>query len=447
MSLKLKNEMNTEEIRNSSESKHRDITTDQFPEIADKNENDDENIPPPDSLQAWIIVGFATLAYGNVFGNLTVSGILQEYYLNTMFPNEPAAVISWISTISFTLGYMGGLLAGPMVSFIGIKYVTLIGALTSTLGLALAALSNTIWQLVLTQGVIYGFGSSLLINLSLTMASLWLVKHKSLGLGIVSSGSGFGGLILAPTMRKTLPVLGIHWTFGVLAIINFVPAMFCVFLFKKRGEFNPPRTLISFSLFKRPFTLFVCICAFLNQFGTSLIVLYFPATITDIGQSRSTASNTVLIYSALGGVGRIVANIMSKKWGNNNTLIFSAFGSAALIFGLWLPTRLFSVYLVFISFFGLLYPMAFPLMAALVSNNYKKDEILQANGLMFFAYGLSTLAGVPVMGLLFDKLGHRTSYVPVIISGGIVYFVNGVLFVLFRLYVRRYEPNAKIGKL
>ncbi|OMJ25986.1 hypothetical protein AYI69_g4111 [Smittium culicis] len=138
---------------------------------------------------------------------------------------------------------------------------------------------------------------------------------------------------------------------------------------------------------------------------------------------------------------------MSKKWGNNNTLIFSAFGSAALIFGLWLPTRLFSVYLVFISFFGLLYPMAFPLMAALVSNNYKKDEILQANGLMFFAYGLSTLAGVPIMGVLFDKLGHRTSYIPVIISGGIVYFVNGVLFVLFRLYVNQYEPNAKIGKL
>ncbi|OMJ25985.1 Riboflavin transporter MCH5 [Smittium culicis] len=407
-----------------------DITENQFSDLKNTNDPEDDNVPPPDSVQAWVIIGAATLACCNIFGNLTVSGVLQEYYLNTMFPKEPAATISRISTISFTFLYMGGLLAGPMVPLIGIKYVTLIGAMASSLGLALEALSSSVWQLALTQGAIYGFGSSLLP-----------------GLGILSSGSGFGGLILAPTMRKTLPVLGIHWTFGVLAIINFVPAMICVFLFKKRGEVNPPRTIISFSLLKRPFTLFVCICAFLNQFGTSLIVLYFPATITDIGQSRSTASNTVLIYSALGGIGRIVANVMSKKWGNNNTLIFSAFGSAALIFGLWLPTRLFSVYLVFISFFGLLYPMAFPLMAALVSNNYKKDEILQANGLMFFSYDLSTLAGVPVMGVLFDKLGHRTSYIPVIISGGIIYLVNGVLFVLFRLYVNRYEPDAKIGKI
>ncbi|OMJ07814.1 Riboflavin transporter MCH5 [Smittium culicis] len=443
----MESEVNREKSLNNPENDLNDINENHFSDLKNSKEAENDNVPSPDSVQAWVIIGAATLAYCNIFGNLTVSGVLQEYYLNTMFPKEPAATISWISTISFTFLYMGGLLAGPMVSLIGIKYVTLIGALTSSLGLALAALSSSVWQLALTQGAIYGFGSSLLVNLSITMASLWLVKHKSLGLGIISSGSGFGGLILAPTMRKTLPALGIHWTFGVLAILNFITSMLCVFVFKKRGEFNPSRQVISFRLLKRPFTLFVCICAFLNQFGTSLVVLYFPATVTDIGQTRSTALNTVLIYSALGGVGRIVANVMSKKWGNNNSLIFSAFGSAALIFGLWLPTRLFSVYLVFISFFGLFYPMAFPLITALVSSNYKKEDILQANGLMFFAYGLSTLAGVPVMGLLFDKLGHRTSYVPVIISGGIIYFVNGVLFVIFRLYVNRYEPNAKIGKI
>ncbi|OMJ22939.1 putative transporter ESBP6 [Smittium culicis] len=407
----------------------------------------DRSIPPPDGLYSWLVVVAACFCYMNIFGGITVSGILQEYYLNTMFPNTPAATISWINTISFTLGYMGGIFAGPLVSYVGIRYVTLLAAVISTVGLLLASFCSEIWQLVLTQGVIYGFGSSLLINLSVTMATLWLVKHRSLALGIIASGGGFGGLILAPAMRKTLPALGIHWTFRVLAFLNLLSGLFCFAIYKERGPFNPIRRIIDFKLLKRPITIFICLAAFFNQYGMSLIVLYFPATIADIGQTRATAANTALIYSAIGGFGRILANILSKRVGNNNTLLFSSFGSCILIFSMWLPSRNFTVYLIFISFFALLFPMAFPLITALVSNNYKNEEILLANGLMFFFYGLSALCGVPIMGLLFDRLGHRQNFSPVIVSGGIIYFINFSLFLALRYYVKKYDPSLKIGRI
>ncbi|OMJ08537.1 Riboflavin transporter MCH5 [Smittium culicis] len=404
------------------------------------------NVLPPDSRYGWFIVASGFFLYCNIFGTLTVAGIFQEYYLNNMFPTTPASTISWISTVNFTLSFCGGLFAGPIMSYIGIRYTTLLGVLVSALGMFLSSFCSSIWQLVLTYGLVYSIGTSLLINVTIIMPALWFDKHRGIALAIISSGSGFGGLIIAPILRKTLVSLGIHWSFRILGIINLFAGIISFLIFKQRAEFKPMRKVIDFKLLKRPLTLFIFVGAILNQFGTQASALYYPASVTGIGKSQATAANLVLIYSVCGGIGRIFSSMLSRRIGSNNTLIFSVIGAGTAIFALWLPSHNFILYIIFITIFGILYPMAFPILPLIVANNYESSETSQMSGLLFCAYGLGSLSGIPLLGVLFDKLGHRTSFTPVIVSGGIIYYLNAAVFILLKVYAKR-NPNVKIGKM
>ncbi|PVU91393.1 hypothetical protein BB559_004160 [Furculomyces boomerangus] len=173
-----------------------------------------EVVPPVDTGYAWIIMLGAFINVLFVFGSFNAFGAFQEYYLNEMFVNESATNISWIGTISYTVVLSGGLFAGPIASYIGIRYTCLLGTVVGAIGLLLASFSKTIITLTITQGFIYSLGGSLVLNCSLLAPSLWFDKRKSIAFGIILSGGGFGSLILVPIFNSTVSSLGISCRFS-----------------------------------------------------------------------------------------------------------------------------------------------------------------------------------------------------------------------------------------
>ncbi|PVU94833.1 hypothetical protein BB561_002232 [Smittium simulii] len=380
-----------------------DFNDSDIPSIENTSEIDTSHM---DKGWAWVVVMSGTLNYLVLFGTFNAFGLFQEYFLNTLFVNESATSISWIGTMTSTYMLGSGLIAGPIMAKIGIRWATLLGCALSSAGLLCASFSTKIWHFAIFQGIVYGTGGSIIINITLVMPSLWFRKSKNTAIAIISSGSGFGTLVIGPIIQFTLKNYGIRWPIK---------------------SFKPLQNFLDFQLLKRPLTLFLCIGGFFAEWGYIIPPFYFPASVRSIGQSRATASNTILAFAATSGVSRLSSGFMATKFGATKVLIIAMISSGVLILALWLPTKSFSVYYTFFVLYGFFCPLFFPLCPVIIAKNYPDNEISMTNGIVYAFYGLSAFFGVPITGLLFDRIGNKSNYTPVIINAGLVFLISGAI--------------------
>jgi MFS family permease len=77
-----------------------------------------------------------------------------------------------------------------------------------------------LWHLFLTQGILYGIGSSLLYYPLMAVTPPFFGRHRGAAMGFVLSGSGVGGLVFAPVIHSLLSKLGVQWTLRILGLWN-----------------------------------------------------------------------------------------------------------------------------------------------------------------------------------------------------------------------------------
>ena len=125
--------------------------------------------------------------------------------------------------------------------------------------------SIQLWQLFLTQGLLYGIGSSMYYFPIMSLTPAYFDRNRGMAMGIVLAGSGVGGLVLSPVFHALLTSLGIRWALRILGIWNLVLSIpISSVLTKKHGAAAGAtgRTRVSMALVKRgTFVLQVC-CAF-----------------------------------------------------------------------------------------------------------------------------------------------------------------------------------------
>ncbi|OMH84086.1 Monocarboxylate transporter 13 [Zancudomyces culisetae] len=68
---------------------------------------------------------------------------------------------------------------------------------------------------------------------------------------------------------------------------------------------------------------------------------------------------------------------------------------------------------------------------------FKPENVGQANGLSYLFYGFGILMGNPLTGLIFDSLGHRTNYHPVMIFSASCFAVSTLFLVLAYFFFRK----------
>lgn len=73
-----------------------------------------------------------------------------------------------------------------------------IGVFCLVFALEMASLANQYWQLLLSQGILFGIGSSLVFIPSIGLPSQWFLAKRGIATGISSAGTGVGAVILSP---------------------------------------------------------------------------------------------------------------------------------------------------------------------------------------------------------------------------------------------------------
>ncbi|KAJ2681291.1 hypothetical protein IWW39_006379, partial [Coemansia spiralis] len=127
---------------------------------SEKNSTPPAEPIPADSGYAWVIVVCAALNLMCTLGVVNSFGVFSTYYINYIYPNVSAASIAWVGT-TMSLFMLGGAIAtGPLTDRFGFRLVSLAGTAICCVALLLASFTNALWQLVLTQGVMFGIGAA-----------------------------------------------------------------------------------------------------------------------------------------------------------------------------------------------------------------------------------------------------------------------------------------------
>jgi MFS family permease len=108
------------------------------------------------------------------------------------------------------------------------------------------------------QGVCVGIGNGLVFVPSITLASTYFLKNRSLALGFAASGSATGGLVFPAIAQQLLPKVGFAWTIRVMGLVMMTGLLTAGIMFKPR---LPPRKtgpIVEWTAFAELPFLFFC---------------------------------------------------------------------------------------------------------------------------------------------------------------------------------------------
>ena len=130
--------------------------------------------------------------------------------------------IAWIGSLASFLCFFASPVAGRLAEKLNCRYVTMIGAVSSAVGLLLSSFANRLIVYFFTYSLLVGFGSSCIRTSSFLVVAQYFHKRKPFATGILSAGAGLGLFVLAPVIRAFLNSVGLDNTFRFLAGILFV---------------------------------------------------------------------------------------------------------------------------------------------------------------------------------------------------------------------------------
>ena len=176
-------------------------------------------LPPVSRRKQAAVLCSAFAAIALTIGYNQCYGVFQEYYLSSsqdvLVPSPasqaspPTALLAFVGSLCYGLTWAGGILVNPVISrieegkwapttpstrlwrrrisrLLAPRTIPILGVLMVSAGFVLASVSTSIWQLLLTQGFLVGFGMSLLYFPLLAPTPEYFSNHRATAMGFVS---------------------------------------------------------------------------------------------------------------------------------------------------------------------------------------------------------------------------------------------------------------------
>lgn len=336
------------------------------------------------------------------------------------------------------------------------RYGPTVGLFIMCIALALSSFAQTVWHLILTQGVLFAVGGSICYGPCILYMDEWFVKRKGLAFGVMWSGTGIGGFAIPMLLEFLLGRYGLRTTLRIWAVALFVLTIPVVYFIKPR---LPITTGVKFQLsklgflFDRSFILYQ-LANIVEALGFFMPGLYLPSYATStLGSEAFPAALTVLAVNVASVFGCIAMGMLVDRFHVTTCLMISAVGAAVGAFLLWGFATNMAVLYIFCVFYGLFagsYTTAWSgIIRTVVS---KPSQTSNSSGgsafdpFMIFGYlaagrGIGNVVSGPLSEVLVKGTawhgqafgGYGSGYGPVIIFTGLTAIAGGTSFLWKRV--------------
>ncbi|MCJ1354141.1 MAG: hypothetical protein MMC33_004128 [Icmadophila ericetorum] len=371
-------------------------------------------------LTICITIGF-NQSYG-VFQRAYVSG--DNNFLDAS-QGENGALIAFVGTLGAGLTWGGSIFVNPWMERVSsTRYITMGGVLLMSLGFGLASLATRVWHLLLTQGLLYGLGSSMLYFPILSVAPEYFDTHRGSALGFILSGAGIGAVVLSLIIQALISNVGLRWTLRFLCFLNLVISS-PIAITAAPSRFTSKRpTHVNLSIARKPVFLLSVVAGLLQSSGNLVPLTFLSEFSVTLGYTANFGAILIAVNNGVNSISRLLTGFAGDKFGRQNTLILTVIGSATAVCGIWLSSILHTskaLWILFVVFYGIWaggYNALFPVTVAEV---FGVQAYASVNGFIYFIRGLGALFGSPVAGSMLGK-GALNNYL------NVVYFDSALLF-------------------
>ena len=397
----------------------------------DPPENASEQLRPvTKQRQIWVLLS-AFLTVCITIGLNQSYGIFQVAYASTndsFLPIEETrsvALLAFVGTLGAGLTWAGSICINPWMARVkNVRYITVAGVLLMSLGFGLASLATQIWHLILTQGLLYGIGSSMLYFPILAIAPEYFDTRRGAAMGFVLSGAGIGAVAFSLLIQSLITHIGLRWTLRFLCFFVLLISS-PIAMTASPSRFTAKRnTHIDLSLARKPAFLLSTTAALLQSSGNLIPLTFLSQFSVALGYSSTFGAALLAINSAVNATSRILTGFAGDRFGRQNALILTVLGSAATVCGFWLASALSgsrALWIVFVVLYGITaggYNALFP---TTIVEVFGLQAYASVNGLIYFVRGVGALFGSPVAGKVLGE-SKLSNY------ANVVYLDSALLF-------------------
>ena len=224
-------------------------------------------------------------------------------------------------------------------------------------GFLLAGWSTHTWHLLLTQGLLYGVGSSMLYFPLISVAPEYFDRRRGAAMGVILSAAGVGGLGYSLIIRLLLDRVGARWTLRIMSLENLIiglPAAMAAL--PSRGSANRP-PFVNWRIARKPAFVLQALAAILQAAGNFVPMTFTPEFSIALGYTAAFGAVLLSINNGVNAVSRILTGVLADAFGRQNILILSVVGSAVSVLALWLGATIYAakgLWVAFVVLYGIL---------------------------------------------------------------------------------------------
>lgn len=322
------------------------------------------------------------------------------------------------------------------------RHCSVVGLFVITFALIISSFSTRVWHLIVTQGVLYALGGSMLYMPTIVFLDEWFIARKGFAFGVMWAGTGVSGVCIPFVMDWGLN----KWSFGTMlrawAITLVLLAGPLLYFVKPRlpvSSSTHPRRL-NFGFLKTPTFWVLQAGNIFESLGFFIPSIYLPTYARSLGLSSVSGTVTVSLFNTTSVFGQVILGSLIDRLHVTTVILISTIGATLSVFLLWG----FSASLPLLCIFSLVYGLfagGFTSTYTGVLQEVKKVDSRAEAGLVFgfiaAGRGIGSVVSGPLSEVLLSKrpwageavAGYGSGYGGLIVFTGISAMLSGVSWV------------------
>ena len=335
-----------------------------------------------------------------------------------------AAIAGASSTAFLSMGIFG-VVIGRLNDSFGPRRLMSAAALLLGLGCVLTARINTLWELYLYYGIVFGMGLSAIDVIALTTIARWFSQRRGFMTGIVKVGTGAGQFVVPLVAGGLILLYGWRWTIAVIGTVVALTLLLMAQFMRRDPDAagptlktapdgasaaalkRPPGTPLSHVFGTLPFWT-LCLANLFLVSCLMVILLHIVPHARDLGIPPIRAAGVLSTIGAVSMLGRFASGLVIDHRGSK-TVMNTCF--VLLLCDLvWLQfvDRLWMIY-AFGAVYGLAHGGFFTAISPLVAERFGIHHHGTLFGIVVFFGTAGGSAGPLLAGHLFDVSGSYRS--------------------------------------
>ena len=247
------------------------------------------------------------------------------------------ATISGASSSAFLMMGFVGILIGRLNDRYGPRLLMSVTSVFFGAGLILTSQANSVLQLYIFYGVLFGIGLSSIDVIALTTIARWFPLRRGAMTGIVKVGTGAGQFTIPLIASVLIGVVGWRHTCVIIGLTTSV-LLFCVAQILKRDPHdyqvrgrrgtssgqqmsNNESSGLSFATMRKTYQFWnICIVNFLVMYCLLSIFIHIVPHARDIGLSASQAAGALSTIGGVSMIGRFVSGLAIDRYGSRTIM-------------------------------------------------------------------------------------------------------------------------------